>query len=84
MRSKAPRLHRKHADPMLTHDGQAILEVRAPNPMPITYARRLTGQQRTPQADRQLSFGLAFVERLESEGYLRVGATGEVPACEVH
>jgi uncharacterized membrane protein YoaK (UPF0700 family) len=29
--------------------------------MPISYARRLTGQRRTPQADRQLSLALALV-----------------------
>lgn len=41
--------------------------------MPITYARRLTGQQRTPQADRQLSFGLAFVAgAVNAGGFLAV------------
>ncbi len=41
--------------------------------MPIAYARRLTGQQRTPQADRQLSFGLAFVAgAVNAGGFLAV------------
>jgi uncharacterized membrane protein YoaK (UPF0700 family) len=36
--------------------------------MPITYARRLTGHQRTPAANRELSFALAFVAGATNAG----------------
>ena len=41
--------------------------------MPIPCARRLTGRQRTPQANRQLSFALAFVAgAINAGGFLAV------------
>lgn len=41
--------------------------------MPITFARRLTGQERTPHANRQLSFALAFVAgAVNAGGFLAV------------
>ena len=41
--------------------------------MPIEFARRLTGRQRTAQADRQLGFGLAFVAgAINAGGFLAV------------
>lgn len=41
--------------------------------MPITYARRLTGHERTPQANRQLSFALAFIAgAINAGGFLAV------------
>jgi uncharacterized membrane protein YoaK (UPF0700 family) len=41
--------------------------------MPIEFARRLTGRQRSVQADRQLGFGLAFVAgAVNAGGFLAV------------
>jgi len=41
--------------------------------MPIAYARRLTGHERTPQANRHLSFALAFVAgAINAGGFLAV------------
>jgi uncharacterized membrane protein YoaK (UPF0700 family) len=41
--------------------------------MPLEFARRLTGRQRSPQADRQLGFGLAFVAgAVNAGGFLAV------------
>ncbi len=41
--------------------------------MPITYARRLTGQHRTPKANRQLGLALAFVAgAVNAGGFLAV------------
>lgn len=41
--------------------------------MPLAFARRLTGRQRTAQADRQLGFGLAFCAgAINAGGFLAV------------
>jgi uncharacterized membrane protein YoaK (UPF0700 family) len=43
------------------------------HPMPIEFARRLTGRQRSAHADRQLGFGLAFVAgAVNAGGFLAV------------
>jgi len=41
--------------------------------MPLAFARRLTGRQRTARADRQLGFGLAFCAgAINAGGFLAV------------
>ena len=47
--------------------------------MPLAFARRLTGRQRTARADRQLGFGLAFCA-----GAINAGGFLAVKQCTSH